>query len=365
MAYAGLTALVLGLAGLGSRVLFAGPTPEVVGQYGGQFVGGVEVGDRIVVALATGGGTILVGIDPATGQERERVRLSEHSAVSDLGRFDDTLLVRLWGRIPDVPAVEEPWPPIVATTAELWLVVVDGETLEPRVQYRLPPVDRPYYRPMVVRDGWFWLVGLGQGRLDLRSGRFDIRGHFRPAIFGSVDVDVNRDRLVLVHTWSVSTADLDTGEWQHVDHPYLNRYDLPPGASLRYHDSEIWIGGMPGPDWYWYHRYDLATGKTGDERRHVNELATSSFESGGSRWELMRRWRPRLRWASIPPEPGDRWWQVDPATGDRIAEYELGDFAPRFAGGGYLWSTRTLDDNGDGEVDHQDRTFQLARLRHR
>ena len=344
LAYLGAAAGILVAAGVGCRVLFpSGPAtgrPEVILEGEGSLAGGVQVGDDVIVATVAVDGekrvTYLTRYDEATGELRQRRKLADAPAMADLVAFDELLVLRLTERVPRVEAVLPWWPPDTAAenleSTEVWLVVVDESTLEPVRQYRLAPVRPPAgpYEPLILIDGTIWFLnsGVGEGRVDLRSGAIETvsDGFGYPGI---VDVGRDDDELIVARLGSVRVYEVETGEatW----HPYEGPHWARPLGGYRYHDSQVWIGGSGPDDLFSYYRYDLQTKERSDPVPW-SALPIWSFESGGFRWELFNPDGTPVRHPS-----SDVWRQVAIETGATVAERDFDDLIPRFASEGFVW----------------------------
>lgn len=358
------------------RPMILRPDPEpVLAVPVGEVVGGVAVGDSVVVVLSqrdrdgaghdrapTTARTTLVRLDPVTGAERDRATLGDLPAMDGVAELDGDLVLRLGGRLADVAAV--PLPEAEAAEAatfddEVWLTVIDGATLAPVRQYQLPPfrysprTDR-VTEPLVVIDGVYWMLGAGsrRARIDLRTGTtWFARDVPDRSISGVVWTD---DRLVVVAWEAVWIVDRATGELlaTHEASEFSAMAAASQPVDFRTHEGRVWVAPLIRDVEDLPLRLDLETGELLDDRPRT-PIPGSSFESGGSRWELTGR-RVVVTDRSVPvPEPGDRWRQVDPDSNEVLARFDLGSWQPIFATPDHLWVTGASAD-GPGR--------QLSRL---
>lgn len=357
LAYLATALVIVALIALGCRAAFdhsAEAPPEVILHADGYLAGGVQLGDEVIVATVDAEGvTFLSRYDQATGEERGRVALADVRAVEDIAAFEGSIILRLVGRLPGVAAVVLWWSPHEPVSlTEVWLVVVDGATLEPARQYRLPPVVAWVgpYEPLTLIDGtvWFHATGLGDGRIDLRTGRTDTRpGDDQPGI-----IDVGRDsgKLIVTRYSSIQIYDIETGE---VDwYPNVDQDWAEPLGGFRFYDSQIWSGGLEPDDRYQYYRFDPESGEMADPVPW-SDLPVWSFESGGYRWELFNPDSNPARHPAVQAAEGDRWRRVAVDSGEVIDVHDFGRYAPRFATDDFVWLHRRT---GDGPG------YELARL---
>lgn len=349
---------VAALLAAGRGALGFGAEPEVVAAFAGQHVGGGgQVGDSVIVATSTLRGrgdpaTTLIELDARSGDELARSHLVDANAVDGLAVVDDSVVLRVRSRVPDVAAAEVWWPESARFAGELWLAVVDPDGLEPVRQYQIAPFDKSdgylftAEEPMTVIDGVYWLLGsgMGQGPIDIRTGQSQAEPNDWLPTIRSVHHDDGE--LVIVRAARIQTFDLATGQLI-VDHGFADLQALPIGSGFRYHENQIWMSGIQGDDWDQFYRYDIDTLTMSDPRPN-SDFPNYAFESGRFRWEMRRNSALHVPAAVLTAEPGDRWRQVDIETGETVDELDLGRWLPRFATDDHLWLTRSIDD-GTGE----------------
>lgn len=209
-------------------------------------------------------------------------------------------------------------------------------------------------REFLSYRGEVWLlgIGMGQGPIDVRTGEYrtrydDVRGR----IGGVLQLD---GEVAVVWGRQVRIFDLESGqfarEWfvrdyLEPDDPFLRL------ASFRVHGADVWLlrphfDQAEGRSLIGYDRIDLLTGRAEPGHLDDDQLASWSFESAGSRWELVDH--ALVTGPRTPDEPADRsrWRRLDPSTGEVLAEFHLGGWEPRFATADHLWVSRDLDDGG-------------------
>ncbi len=353
----GMAASVAALVGFGLALMAVGGLfdrglePEVVvDDIGGWIVGGAEVDSTVVVAVldrtAASARTILVRLDPQTGRELDRVILGEVAAADGLGSVDDDLVLRVRAPLPDVPRTEQWWPETVTREGELWLVVIDGETLAPVHQYLIPPFDGPRERhrlhePLVITGDTVWLLGIGMGAgpIDLRTRRY--LTHYTDQRNSVKGVVRTSEGLAVVWADGVRVYDPATGEtvrtWYESD--LVDTSDPLARTKFIVRGTDVLLQHirLDKPFQYRHQRLDLVTGEVTDGEIADDDHTAWWFESGGYRWELIGR--PLVGNNRTPDElpPGARWRQVDVSTGEVVYRFGLDRWRPRFATSDHLW----------------------------
>jgi len=346
------------------------PDPDpVLDLPDGEIVGGVAVGESVVVVLsqemeeeeeaAGRDRTTLIRLDPQTGAEQARVVLGPWSAMDEVAEVDGDLVLRLRGRLPGVPGILLPASAsddLAPFDAGVWLVVVDGSTLAPVRQYQLPPFristrSAEVVEPLVIVDGVYWMLGASswRARIDLRSGEaWFARDVFARVISGVIELD---GRLVVVAWGIVRVIETGTGDiaarYQATDFPAMMT-DFQP-VDFRVHENQVWAAPLVRDVDDLPRRLDLETGMLVDVRPST-PIPGLAFESGGSRWELIGRRVVPVEPRRPIPEPGDRWRQVVPETNQVVAVVDLGSWQPIFATPGDLWVTGDGDDGPGAQL---------------
>lgn len=350
----------LAIAGCGA---FGGPArpdlADVLRIDAGGVAGGVELDGEIVVLARYGNRedgfrAKLLSLAIESGEVRSEHELPVGNTSSGLVEMQGDLVFRAASPVEGLPAEAREWPFSLKFRDPEWLVVLDGDTFDPKEQYSLPSFDDP--EPLVVMEGKYWALGNGNGwgYIDLENGQ----ERLVPQQIGGV-TDVRRlgDQLLVVRTGSIRLYDLSSGQID-VDHFFtgvpgneIDPLDRPVTHRFHYYEGDFWMPSLESGELDRMYRYDLKKREMTDPRP-AHELPSYSFETAAHRWELFRDDNGRRLLVPGPdPEDGDVWKQVDKQTDEVIEEFDFGDYRPRFGTEGYLWLTKDI---GGGQ--------ELARL---
>ena len=345
-----------------------GPTspdlaPVVVAD--GGIVGGAQVGDEVFVVTrlpdaldsspgSDSSGTRILTVSAASGDITSSADIPLTGPIEGVAVFDGKLVFRSVDPVAGLPAEIGHRPNADELGREPgWLVLVDLETMTPVSQYALPAFDRSIFEPLVVVNGIVHVPGnsRGEGTIDLRTGAVSI---VEPALGPSV-VDIRRldDELLILRPQRIDQFDLATGE-PTLEHRFRDQPNnaLRPGRGFRYHRGEFWMSGLAVGEVDRLYRYDLDRGELLGPPRPARDFPAQSRELGPNRWELYRpdTLVPLLHGRTVEPEPDDLWRQVDIATDEIVAEFDFGDWSPRFATEDRLWLTRDVADGPGQEL---------------